>query len=133
MVRAFSLDGSRQLEPPAMKMKTGPLSSLLALSLLAVSLFAPNARAQFGDPAKVTLKTTQVTPGISMIEGVNGFAGGNVAVSVGEAGVSVVDDEIAPMTAKLKTAVAALSKKPVHFVINTHWHPDHTGGDPAMA
>jgi len=56
-----------------------------------------------------------------------------VAVSAGEDGVFVVDDEIAPMTSKLKTAVAALSKKPVRFVINTHWHADHTGGDPAMA
>jgi cyclase len=111
-----------------MKMKTLPLSSLLA-----VSVYAASVRAQMGDPSKVTLKTTAVTPGLSMIEGVNGFAGGNVAVSAGEDGVFVVDDEIAPMTAKLKTALAALSKKPVRFVINTHWHADHTGGDPAMA
>jgi glyoxylase-like metal-dependent hydrolase (beta-lactamase superfamily II) len=91
------------------------------------------ARAQMGDPSKVTLKTTPVTGGISMIEGVNGFAGGNVGVSVGDDGVFIIDDEIAPMSAKLKAALAALSKKPVRFVVNTHWHGDHTGGDPAMA
>ena len=84
-----------------------------------------------GDPTKVTLKTTPVTGGISMIEGANGFAGGNVAVSVGADGLFIIDDEIEPMTAKLKAALGALSKKPVRFVINTHWHMDHTGGNPA--
>jgi len=90
------------------------------------------ARAQMGDPAKVTLKTTPIGGGISVIEGANGFAGGNVAVSVGADGVFIVDDELQPMSAKLKAAVAALSKKPVRFVINTHWHADHAGGNPAM-
>ena len=101
--------------------------------LLGLSLAAATARAQMGDPTKVTLKTTPVTGGISMIEGANGFAGGNVAVSVGADGLFIVDDEIEPMTAKLKAALGALSKKPVRFVINTHWHMDHTGGNPAMA
>src|SRR5450755_2226438 len=101
--------------------------------LLGLSWAVTTARAQMGDPTKVTLKTTPVAGGISMIEGANGFAGGNVAVSVGADGLFIVDDEIEPMTAKLKTALAALSKKPVWFVINTHWHMDHTGGNPAMA
>ena len=86
-----------------------------------------------GDPTKVTLKTTAVAGSVSMIEGANGFAGGNVAVSVGADGLFIIDDEIEPMTAKLKTALAALSKKPVRFVVNTHWHMDHTGNNPAMA
>jgi len=103
------------------------------LVLLGVAAVALGARAQMGDPAKVTLKTTPVAGGISMIDGVNGFAGGNVAVSVGDDGVIVVDDQIEPMTAKLKAALATLSKKPVRFVINTHWHMDHTGNNPAMA
>jgi len=101
--------------------------------LLAVAALAPPARAQMGDPAKVTLKTTPVTAGISMIEGTNGFAGGNVAASVGDDGLFIIDDEIEPMTAKLKAALGALSKKPVRFVINTHWHMDHTGNNPTMA
>ena len=114
-------------------MKTsGKLLVLLVLPVLAIAL-ASTARAQMGDPAKVTLKTTPVTGGISMIEGSNGFAGGNVAASVGDDGLFIIDDEIEPMTAKLKTALAALSKKPVRFVINTHWHMDHTGNNPAMA
>ena len=52
---------------------------------------------------------------------------------MGDDGVFVIDDELAPLTAKLKAALAALSKKPVRFVVNTHWHADHTGGNPAMA
>ena len=110
-------------------MKT--LSQLVVL--LGVSLAAASARAQMGDPTKVTLKTTPVAGSISMIEGANGFAGGNVAASVGDDGVVVIDDELQPLTAKLKAALASLSKKPVRFVINTHWHMDHTGGNPAMA
>jgi len=85
-----------------------------------------------GDPTKVTLKTTPVAGAISVIEGANGFAGGNVAVSVGNDGVFIVDDELQPLTTKLKAAVAALSKKPVRFVINTHCHPDHTGGNTVL-
>jgi cyclase len=91
------------------------------------------ARAQMGDPAAVTLKTTSVADGISMIEGVNGFAGGNVGVSVGADGVFIIDDQLTPMTAKLKAALGALSKKPVRFVVNTHWHADHTGGNVGVA
>lgn len=98
-----------------------------------VSAVSGPATAQMGDPSQVTLKTTPVATGISMIEGANGFAGGNVGVSVGEDGVFVIDDELTPMSGKLKAALGALSKKPIRFVVNTHWHADHTGGDPAMA
>jgi len=104
------------------------LTAVFVLLLLA----GGGARAQMGDPAKVALKTTPVAGGVSVIEGANGFAGGNVAVSVGNDGVFIVDDELTPMSVKLKAAIAALSKKPLRFVINTHWHADHTGGNPAM-
>ena len=112
-------------------MKKLSFLALLVAGLLVVGSW--RARAQMMDPAKVTLKTTAVAGGVSMIEGANGFAGGNVAVTVGDDGLFVVDDEIQPMTPKLKVALAALSKKPVRFVVNTHWHADHTGGNPAMA
>jgi glyoxylase-like metal-dependent hydrolase (beta-lactamase superfamily II) len=103
------------------------------LLVVGLALAAGLARAQMGDPSKVTLKTTPVAGGISMIEGANGFAGGNVAVTVGDDGLFIIDDEIQPMNAKLKAALGAISKKPVRFVVNTHWHADHTGGNPAMA
>src|SRR4029079_9047272 len=113
-----------------------PQPPAFALGLTAACLLALGsapARAQMGDPSKVTLKTTPVTASISMIEGVNGFAGGNVGVSIGDDGVFIIDEELQPMTPKLKSALAALSKKPVRFLVNTHWHSDHTGGNPALA
>jgi glyoxylase-like metal-dependent hydrolase (beta-lactamase superfamily II) len=84
-----------------------------------------------GDPSKVTLKTTPVAGNISLIEGVNGFAGGNVAVIAGDDGLLVVDDELEPLAPKLRTALGAF-KKPVRFVVNTHWHGDHTGGNTTL-
>jgi cyclase len=126
--------GLRRRAPPCylrrMK-KTSALISSVGFGLLAL-LSARPASAQMPDLSKVTLKTTPVAAGISMVEGANGFAGGNVGVSVGDDSVFIIDDELAPMTGKLKDALAALSKKPVRFVINTHWHSDHTGGNPVM-
>jgi glyoxylase-like metal-dependent hydrolase (beta-lactamase superfamily II) len=107
---------------------TKTTTAALALSLCAVGL-GSRAGAQMGDPTKVTLKTTPVVGGISVIEGANGFSGGNVGVSVGDDGVLVIDDALQPLAPKLRTALAALSKKPVRFVVNTHVHMDHTGGN----
>jgi len=101
--------------------------------VLASATVVGRATAQMGDPSKVALKTTPVADGISVIAGANGFAGGNVGVSVGADGVFIIDDELTPMTAKLKAALGALSKKPVRFVVNTHWHTDHTGGNVGVA
>jgi cyclase len=112
-------------------MKNVPARLATVTSLCALMLGA-RAHAQMGDPSKVTLKTTAVAGNVSMIEGANGFAGGNVSVQVGDDGVLVVDDELAPLAPKLRTALAALSKKPVRFVINTHLHGDHTGGNGAL-
>lgn len=56
-------------------------------------------------------------------------AGGNIAVAVGDDAVFIVDDQFAPLTPKIQAAIAALTSKPVKFVVNTHWHNDHTGGN----
>ena len=58
-----------------------------------------------------------------MLEG----AGGNIGVSVGEDGVVVIDDQFAPLTPKIQAAIAEITPKPIKFVLNTHWHGDHTG------
>src|SRR5688572_21372226 len=60
-------------------------------------------------------------------------AGGNVAVFIWEDGVLLVDDKIAPASPRLKAAVARITPKPIRFVVNTHWHPDHRGGNAALA
>ena len=89
-----------------------------------LTLAAP-AAAQGPDFEKVQIKTEKVAEGIWVLAG----AGGNIAVSAGADGVFLVDDEWAPMTPKVKAAVAALSDRPLRFILNTHWHPDHTGGN----
>jgi glyoxylase-like metal-dependent hydrolase (beta-lactamase superfamily II) len=109
------------------------LKTICKLFVAAALGLAPRlGQAQMPDTSKVTLKTTPVGTGLTMIEGVNGFAGGNVLASVGDDGLFIVDDALQPMNAKLKAALAGLSKKPVRFVVNTHWHPDHTGGNLTM-
>jgi cyclase len=88
-------------------------------------VFPVNAAAQQPDFSKVEVKTTKIGEGVYMLAG----AGGNLGLSVGEDAVFLVDDEFAPLTEKVKAAIAAISDKPVRFVLNTHWHFDHTGGN----
>jgi glyoxylase-like metal-dependent hydrolase (beta-lactamase superfamily II) len=102
-------------------------SSLLVVA--AVLLTGGAARAQEQDFSKVTIKTTKVAEGIYMLEG----AGGNIGVSVGDDGVVVIDDQFAPLTPKIQAAITAISKKPIKFVLNTHWHGDHVGGNENLA
>jgi len=95
--------------------------------LSAALLHGPAARAQQGDFSKVQIKTTKVSGNIYMLEG----AGGNIAASVGEDGIVIVDDQFAPLADKIQAALKDLkiTDKPVRFVINTHYHGDHTGGN----
>jgi cyclase len=93
-------------------------------TLLALALLLPaGLRAQGMDTVQV--RSTPVAGGVHMLTG----RGGNVAASVGEDGVFLVDDQYAPLTEKIRAAVAALSPRPIRFVLNTHWHGDHTGGN----
>jgi len=79
------------------------------------------------DFSKVEIKVTKVSGNIYMLEG----QGGNIAASVGEDGIVIVDDEFAPLAEKIQAALKNLgiTDKPVRFVINTHYHGDHTGGN----
>jgi glyoxylase-like metal-dependent hydrolase (beta-lactamase superfamily II) len=58
--------------------------------------------------------------------------GGNIAISIGEDGVFMIDDQFAPLTPKILAAIKTITDKPVKFLINTHWHGDHTGGNENM-
>ena len=78
-----------------------------------------------GDYSKVEITTTRVADGIYMLEG----AGGNIGVSTGADGVFLIDDQYAPLTEKIRAAVKAVDEGPIRFVLNTHWHGDHTGGN----
>ena len=73
----------------------------------------------------VEISTIPVAPGLHMMVG----RGGNLAVSTGEDGVFLIDDQYAPLTQKIRAAIATVSDAPIRFVLNTHWHGDHTGGN----
>ncbi len=105
-----------------MEIRNPGLAALPAV-LAALTLALP-ALAQ-PDPDQVTIETTKVADGVYMLQG----AGGNIGVSVGEDGVFLIDDQYAPLTEKIRAAVAAISDQPIRFVLNTHWHGDHTGGN----
>ncbi len=104
-----------------MKLSTG---AMLALSL---TLGRP-VLAQQQDFSKVEVTSEKVAEGVYMLKG----AGGNIGLSVGGDTAFLIDDEYAPLTPKIKAAVAALTDKPIRFVLNTHWHGDHTGGNKDM-
>ena len=75
------------------------------------------------------IKTIKLTDNLYVLEG----AGGNVAVFVWDEGVLLVDDKLAPASPQVKAAVAAITPKPIRFVVNSHWHRDHSGGNEALA
>jgi cyclase len=107
--------------------------NFLACGLLAAALCCCRAAAQEKTPdwSKVQIKVTKVSGNIYMLEG----QGGNIAASVGEDGIVIVDDEFAPLAEKIRAALKNLgiTDKPVRFVINTHYHGDHTGGNAPFA
>lgn len=77
----------------------------------------------------VDFKATEVIPGIHMLEGEGGFAGGNVTLVLGGDGVILIDDALEPMSPKLIAAIQGITKEPIDFVVNTHVHGDHIGGN----
>jgi glyoxylase-like metal-dependent hydrolase (beta-lactamase superfamily II) len=96
----------------------------LGLAVLALAAAQPGAvHAQ--EMQDVRIETVEVAPGIYMLVG----RGGNIGVSVGEDGVFLIDDQYAPLTDKVVAAIRAVSDAPIRFVLNTHWHGDHTGGN----
>ncbi|HEY6240455.1 MAG TPA: MBL fold metallo-hydrolase [Burkholderiales bacterium] len=96
-----------------------------ALVVLATAALSFGAQAQQRNFDAVQIKTTKVAEGVYILEG----EGGNIGVSAGEDGVFLIDDQYAPLTPKILAAVKEISDKPVRFLINTHWHGDHTGGN----
>ncbi len=77
------------------------------------------------DYSKVEIKATKINGNVYMLEG----AGGNIGVSVGPDGILIVDDQFAPLAEKIKIALQQLGEGKLKFILNTHWHGDHTGGN----
>jgi cyclase len=112
-----------------MGVRTGLLVAVVMLA--ACVAVQPGYAQQEPDWSKVQIKATKVAGNIYMLEG----QGGNIAASVGEDGIVIVDDQFAPLAEKIQTALKDLriTDKPVRFVINTHYHGDHTGGNVPFA
>jgi cyclase len=100
-------------------------------AFIALLLLARTLSAQEQDFSKVQITVTKVSGNIYMLEG----EGGNIAASVGDDGIVIVDDQYAPLADKIAAALKniGVTDKPVRFVINTHYHGDHTGGNTPFA
>jgi glyoxylase-like metal-dependent hydrolase (beta-lactamase superfamily II) len=79
------------------------------------------------DAVEITVE--RVNDNIYMLTG----AGGNIGISAGDDGVFMIDDQFAPLSNKIKTAIQTISDKPIKFLVNTHFHGDHTGGNANFA
>lgn len=99
----------------------------IALAALIFALTTAPVMAQ-RDFSKVEIKTLKLADGFYMLMG----AGGNIGVVTGADGLFVIDDQFAPLSDKIKAALKKLHDGPIRFVLNTHWHGDHTGGNEKM-
>ena len=110
------------------KMKIAVVAGLLALS---GGVFAqtPAAAPPPPDFSKVEIKTTDLGDEVYMLEG----QGGNITVAASKDGIIMVDSEYAPLHDKIKAAIVLVSSEPIKYLINTHFHGDHTGGNAPFA
>lgn len=100
-------------------MKTAIAAFALSLCLAPIPALAQQ------DMSKVEIKPEILAPGVAVLFG----SGGNIGVSYGGDGTVLIDDQFAPLTEKIQKAVADLGATPVKFLVNTHWHGDHSGGN----
>ena len=104
-------------------MKTRIMLVLCTLSVATITM------AQEGD---ISFKSTELAPGLYMLEGQGGFTGGNLGLITGDDGVVLIDDGLEPLVDLTLSAIESLTGDPVDFVINTHAHGDHTGANDAL-
>ncbi len=102
------------------------MKRIIFLFILVSFPFGNSINAQRFDDVKI--ETIQVSDHVYMLIG----AGGNIGVSVGDDGVFVIDDQFAPLTTKIESAIKALSDQQIKYLVNTHYHGDHTGGNENM-
>src|SRR6201990_1356821 len=108
-------------------MKIAAVAAMMALSR---EVFAQTpAAAPSPDFSKVEIKTTDLGDGVYMLEG----QGGNITVATARDGIIMVDGQYAPLHDKIKAAITTLSSAPIKYLINTHFHGDHTGGNAPFA
>jgi cyclase len=112
------------------KVRMAAVATLVALSGPVLAQTPPAAAPPAPpDFSKVEIKTTDLGDNVYMLEG----QGGNITVAVAKDGIIVVDGEYAPLHDKIKAAIATVSNQPIKYLINTHFHGDHTGGNEPFA
>src|SRR6476620_10647689 len=99
-----------------------------SLCVVFLLLLASAVHAQQPDLSKVQIKATKVAGNVYVLEG----AGGNIGVSAGDDGILIVDDQFAPLADKIRASLKTLNPGKLRFILNTHWHGDHTGGNVAF-
>src|SRR5215471_11639910 len=105
--------------------KTAIQISLVALAALTILALSANAQADF---SKVQVKTNKLSNNFYTLDG----AGGTIGLLVGPDGIFMVDAQFAPLHDKIMAAIRQISNAPIKFVVNTHVHGDHTGGNELM-
>lgn len=106
-------------------MSTTFLSTIVFNLTLVFGVLLTPISASAAQDTSVKITTQAVAPNLYMLTG----KGGNIGLSIGANGPLLIDDQYAPQSPAILAAIAELSKQPVKFVINTHWHGDHTGGN----
>lgn len=110
-------------------MSVNPTRNFLAMAATLFTLTAAHAQQQQPDFSKVEIKTTQLADNFYTLDG----QGGTISVLTGPEGLLLVDSQFAPLTDKLVAAIQKISDKPIRFLVNTHVHGDHTGGNENFA
>lgn len=105
------------------------MSKIAAVGAVLGLLLAAGPAGAQTDYSKVEIKTTDLGHRTYMLEG----AGGNITVAAGEGGIIMVDGQFAPLHDKIRAAVAAVLQEPIRYLVNTHYHGDHTGGNEGFA
>ena len=108
---------------------TAAVAATMLLASAAIAQQQPPAAPPPVDFSKVEIKTTHLGNQIYMLEG----QGGNITVAVMKEGIVMVDGQFAPLHDKIKAAISAISNLPIKYLVNTHYHGDHTGGNEAFA
>jgi len=110
-------------------LRIAAVATVVALSGATLAQQQPPAAPPPPDFSKVEIKTTDLGDNVYMLEG----QGGNITVAVANDGIIMVDGQFAPLHDKIKAAIAVISNLPIKYLINTHFHGDHTGGNESFA
>jgi len=97
-------------------------------ALLLIAILLTSINSSTAQDKKVEFETFQLSDTVYMLKG----RGGNVGISTGEDGLYIIDDQVRPITSQLLQAIRKISNKPIRFVINTHYHADHVGGNESI-